>query len=61
MQGHGERMVEDQCGLVLHLGMSLAWAPGQLCIHSKSKARAKREERPFISRQIRFKYQEESR
>lgn len=27
MQGHGERMVEDQDRLVLHLGMSLAWAP----------------------------------
>lgn len=27
MQGHGERMVEDQDRLVLPLGMPLAWAP----------------------------------
>lgn len=39
MQGRGERMVEDQGGLVLILGMSLAWAPGKLCIHSRSKGK----------------------
>lgn len=32
-------MAEDQIGLVLPLGLSLAWVPGQLCIHSKSKGK----------------------
>lgn len=45
MQGRGERMVEDQGGLVLLLGMSLAWAPGKLCIHSKSKGKGQERRR----------------